>query len=506
MDRVGAFGIHRELRIGVHADDHQASAFGEHVQDLEVSGHFGIAIRRCRQGGLTVLEAGHATAAEGAGVHGRYRNGRTRHVQTAADAATALDQQCVQVEPGGDTELHDPQVQRGGVVHKRMDGVFATSGHGEDGVVIAVHEYQTRAFGKAVHHFVSGRDHNITGRGGADDRRTSGQANFRFVGSDRAGIGRAAGVGTQNADVEAGGQWHACVPVVNTHIVGGADGEPGGHQGLGTALSYHILAGNGVAGAAITRTQVDHHVIDVLGLHDDGVLLGGGHEAEPYIVTGITGEAVAHNGWQGRAGGGTARVHGDRHTVRRGDEGQCTAACGNVRCRCAAGSGGEGDLVGSSGTTTLQHRVIVYAGRQTGEQDAEVAVTTSEGVHIVVQVEYQVLQRTAHEKQVAGTRERRVGAAVGHGHILAFADAEGLPNRAAKAEFVRGVGVVTGHGNGHPRLQVHDGGVGTEVVGRCTAQHGHTRGRWSQGTCHGHGRGFPRQGDDLPLLGIGAQG
>ena len=73
----------------------------------------------------------------------------------ASDPATALQQQGVHIETGGNTQLHDTEVQGVRVVNQCVYRVGAFSVHRERGLGTRVHDHKARTLGKHVGHVVA---------------------------------------------------------------------------------------------------------------------------------------------------------------------------------------------------------------------------------------------------------------------------------------------------------------------------------------------------------------
>src|SRR5690606_5739419 len=93
-------------------------------------------------------------------------------VQGGADPATALQQQAIQFGDGGGAELHQVQVQRGRVVHQRVDAVQARVGRGVVGRGGGAHDHLVSAGGEEVDHRIAG-GHIGSAQGQCADQRAA---------------------------------------------------------------------------------------------------------------------------------------------------------------------------------------------------------------------------------------------------------------------------------------------------------------------------------------------
>ena len=186
VDGVAASLLHDEAGFGTGVHDHKVLTFGQHVQHAVSIRHSTVTIRSgADESRVLAIEACfELVQGEGASIgealfliadtgHNRYRSG---DIQTAADVASALIEQTVHIEAGGNAELHDGQVQGIGVIHQGMDGVRASRFHIEDRILTHLLDHQARAFGEHVDHAVAGWHVHIAIRYGTNGHTTFFQA------------------------------------------------------------------------------------------------------------------------------------------------------------------------------------------------------------------------------------------------------------------------------------------------------------------------------------------
>ena len=208
-----------------------------------------------------------------------------------------MDQQFVHRRSGRYAELQDAQVQRRRVVHQGVDRVVAS---GRDREACHRCGIQDDALpGEHEQHRVVHRYHSIPVRCCTDLAAAVLQAHAIRNGGQGSGI-RSAGFyrATLYADVECGGEWKTCIPIVDPDEVRCADGEVRRVQDLHSSSAYPILTGDVVRVGTGAIPQVDDGIEAIATIHGNNVFLGGRYKAEPHVLGCVSRESTTRDGRQ----------------------------------------------------------------------------------------------------------------------------------------------------------------------------------------------------------------